>query len=418
MVRLITILWNSFKMALQELRVNKLRTFLSLFGITIGIFCIIGVLATIDSMQRKVHSDISSLGSNSIWIDKFDYAGNGPDYPWWKYQKRPVNKYQDMVFLKANTKQAENVAYFVPVSVTLEYGNSILQGVSLYGVSEDFYRIQDLKIAEGRYISDADFERGTPTCVIGYKNAEDLFGTAERAVGKPIKIDGRTVTIVGLIEKQGNSLLPGGFQFDVTIITSYKFFASLFDVNNAGQNLIMVQAKSGVSMDALTDELRGNMRQLRRLSPRDEDNFALNNIDFFGTVLDGIFSSINLGGWAIAGLSLLVGAFGVANIMFVTVRERTSQIGLKKAIGAKKRTILTEFLLESAFLCVIGGLIGLFLVWVLTKVLSSLLPFPIIIAPNIIILALSICVILGVLAGIIPAAIAARMDPVVAIRTK
>ena len=180
----------------------------------------------------------------------------------------------------------------------------------------------------------------------------------------------------------------------------------------------MVQGKENVSSKALADELVGVMRQVRRLSPTDEDNFACNDVADFSEQVSGFFGQVNAGGWAIAGLSLIVGAFGVANIMFVTVRERTSQIGLKKAIGAKRRTILTEFLLESAFLCVIGGLVGLFLVWVLALGLSAVLPFPIFIAPNIIMLALSICIILGVVSGIIPANIASKMDPVVAIRTK
>ncbi|MDE3234810.1 MAG: ABC transporter permease [Bacteroidota bacterium] len=417
MFKLLTILWNSFKMAMQELRVNKLRTFLSLFGITIGIFCIIGVLATVDSLERKIQSEIKALGSNSVWIDKFDYSENGPNYPWWKYVKRPANKYSDMLFIRANTKQAEYVAYFVPTGITAEYEDNQLQGVNLYGVSEDFYKIQDLRMAEGRYISDAEFERGSPTCVIGNKNAEDLFGSAEKAVGKEITINGKKVTIVGLIEKQGNSFV-GGFQFDLSIIVSYRFFASMFNVNNIGQHLIIAKAKDGVPTAALIDELRGNMRQLRKLSPKDEDDFALNDIKNFSEAIGGFFGQVNVGGWAIAGLSLIVGAFGVANIMFVTVRERTSQIGLKKAIGAKSKTILTEFLLESAFLCVIGGLIGLLLVWILAQALSAVLPFPMYIAPNIIILALSICVVLGILSGIIPASIAAKMDPVVAIRTK
>jgi putative ABC transport system permease protein len=404
-------------MALQELKVNKLRTFLSLFGITIGIFCIIGVLATIDSLQQKMQNDIKALGANTIWIDKFDYSQNGPNYPWWRYVKRPTNKYEDMLFIKATTSQADKVAYFLPTSVSVGYEDNILQGVSFYGITEDFDKIQDLKIASGRYISDAEFERGTASCVMGYTNAENLFGTAEKAVGKEIAIKGRKLIIVGLIEKQGTSFV-GGFNFDQCVIVPYRLFASIFDPMKAGQNLIIAHAKDGVSTKALTDELRGNMRQLRRLSPKDEDNFALNDIQVFTEVINGLFVSINLGGWAIAGLSLIVGAFGVANIMFVTVRERTSQIGLKKAIGAKSRTILTEFLLESAFLCILGGLMGLFLVWILTKILGTILPFPIVIAPNIIGLAFSICIILGVLSGIIPASIAARMDPVVAIRTK
>ena len=199
----------------------------------------------------------------------------------------------------------------------------------------------------------------------------------------------------------------------------YRFFVTLYDPKNVNQNLIIVQAKENITIPQLQDELRGNMRQLHRLSPYDQDNFALNDINkLIGDNVGSLIGGLNIAGWAIAGLSLLVGAFGVANIMFVTVRERTSQIGLKKAIGAKSKTILTEFLLESAFLCVIGGLIGLLLVWILALILSSVLPFPIVIATNIIILALSICIGLGILSGIIPASIAARMNPVVAIRTK
>ena len=180
----------------------------------------------------------------------------------------------------------------------------------------------------------------------------------------------------------------------------------------------MVQAKPGVPSALLQQELTGVMRQVRKLSPTQEDNFTCNDVAQFKDQIDSVFKSINSGGWAIAGLSLIVGAFGVANIMFVTVRERTSQIGLKKAIGAKSSTILYEFLLESAFLCIIGGLVGLFLVWILTVALGSVLPFPLHIAPSIVFLALSICIVLGVISGIIPASIAAKMNPVEAIRTK
>ena len=206
------------------------------------------------------------------------------------------------------------------------------------------------------------------------------------------------------------------FQFDESIVVPYNYFASIYNAEKLSPQ-IFVKGKDGVPNSALIDELRGLMRQVRRLSPKEDDNFALNDINLFREQIDTVFASLNLGGWAIAGLSLLVGGFGIANIMFVTVRERRSQIGLKKAIGAKSRTILTEFLIESAFLCIIGGLIGLFLVWVLTLVLGPILPFPIGIAGSIIVLAFSICIGLGVLSGIIPATIAARLNPVVAIRS-
>lgn len=415
MLKLLSILWNSFRMALQELRVNKLRTFLSLFGITIGIFCIIGVLATVDSLERKVQNDIKAFGNNTIYIDKWNYAG-GNDYPWWKYIKRPQMRIEEMRFVKTKSQLAANSAMFVSNNVNLSYLDNILSNVNLYGVSEEFNTIQTIEIDYGRYLNETEFSRGTTTGIIGYKVAEELFPNVALAVGKEVVYNGKHVIVVGVIKKQGQSFV-GGFDYDQSLIVPYRYFASVYNPDNSNP-FVMVQGKPNVASVALQDELIGIMRQVRRLSPTDEDNFSANDVAQFSEQVKGFFGQVTAGGWAIAGLSLIVGAFGVANIMFVTVRERTSQIGLKKALGAKKRTILTEFLIESAFLCIIGGLVGLGLVWLLTMVLSTVMPFAIVIAPNIIILALSICIILGIISGIIPASIAAKMDPVVAIRTK
>jgi len=415
MIKVLGILWNSFKMALQELKVNKLRTFLSLFGITIGIFCIIGVLATIDSLKTKISNDLSGLGNNTIFIDKWDYSG-GPEYPWWKFVKRPSMKVAEMEMIQKKSSLASNIAFFVSTSATFSYEENQLKGVNLYGVTNDFNSIQTFNIGTGRYFNENDFNRGVPYCVIGNKIAEELFSKAEKALGKTISYGGRRLLIIGIIEKQGSSML-GGFDYDKTTIVPYNYYASIFNPDN-NNPYIMVQAKPGIPSKALQEELIGVMRQLRKLSPTQEDNFTCNDVAQFKDQIESVFGAINQGGWAIAGLSLLVGAFGVANIMFVTVRERTSQIGLKKAIGAKSSTILYEFLLESAFLCIIGGLVGLFLVWLLTVALGAVLPFPIFIAPSIVVLALSICIILGVISGIIPASIAAKMNPVEAIRTK
>jgi putative ABC transport system permease protein len=415
MIKVLGILWNSFKMALQELKVNKLRTFLSLFGITIGIFCIIGVLATIDSLKTKISNDLSGLGNNTIFIDKWDYNG-GPEYPWWKFVKRPSMKISEMEFVQKRSSLASNIAFFVSTNATFSYEENNLKGVNLYGVTSDFNKIQTFNVGTGRYFNETDFTRGVPYAVIGNKVAEELYGKPEKALGKTITYGGRRLQVVGIVEKQGSSMI-GGFDYDKTVIVPYGYYASIFnpDQNNP---YIMVQAKPGIPSKALQDELNGIMRQLRKLSPTQEDNFTCNDVAQFKDQIESVFGAINKGGWAIAGLSLLVGAFGVANIMFVTVRERTSQIGLKKAIGAKSSTILYEFLLESAFLCIIGGLVGLLLVWLLTVALGAVLPFPIFIAPGIVFLALSICIILGVISGIIPASIAAKMNPVEAIRTK
>ncbi|MDQ2752442.1 MAG: ABC transporter permease [Bacteroidota bacterium] len=419
MLRIASIVWNSFKMSLQELANNKLRSALSLLGVAFGIFCIIGVLAAVDSMERKLQSDVKSLGSNTIYVDKWEYSG-GPDYPWWKFVNRPSPNINELKFIQKQSTLAANVAYFNQnISVNLSYGNSQLTGVNVYAVSEDYNKIQSFNIAYGRYINQSEFQNGSPVVVIGNKNAELLFGSAEKAEGKVLNMDGRHVQVVGVIEKQGSSMI-GGFDYDQCVIISYQYFASVWDVNNRDivQPAILVNSKPDVPTTALMDELRGIMRQVRKLSPTAEDNFALNDVSTFSNQISSFFGSVDVGGWAIAGLSLIVGAFGVANIMFVTVRERTSQIGLKKAIGAKSITILTEFLLESAFLCILGGLFGLLLVYLLSLVLTTVLPFPVIIAPHIIVLAFSICVVLGIVSGIIPARTAAKMNPVEAIRSK
>jgi putative ABC transport system permease protein len=419
MRRMLSILWNSFKMSLDELRHNKLRSGLSLTGVAFGIFCIISVLATVNSLEYKIQSDITALGTNTIYIDKWEYgAGDNGDYPWWKFVNRPIPKFDEVKYIKQRSSLAENVAYFTQNYTKLDYGNSELQGVNIYGVSNEYNDIQTIDIAAGKYFSEADFTRGTAVAVIGYNNAEQFFGTPEKAIGKVVSFDGHRVTVIGVVQKQGQGFGPG-FDYDHSLLLSYYYYASIYAINNDNGNpFILVKGKSDVPSRALTDELKGVMRQIRRLSPQQEDNFALNDVSFMTEAVSGFFGTVDAGGWAIAGLSLIVGAFGVANIMFVTVRERTSQIGLKKAIGAKSRTILLEFLLESAFLCIIGGFIGLLMVWGLSAVLNVFLPFPIIISFNIILLAFSICVILGILSGIIPATIAARMNPVDAIRSK
>ena len=418
MFRYLEIIWTSFKMALQEFRSNKLRTFLSLLGITFGIFCIISVLSTISSMQLAVNNDLKSMGNKTIYIDKWQYGG-GPDYPWWKYVKRPVPKYDEMKQIRLKVPDASHIAYNINTSSNVDFADNSLTGVTYYGISEDFDKIQQITIGGGRYFQQSDFDHGSPYIVMGYTIAEKLYDKPERAVGTTVKLkDGKSAIVIGLIQKQGQSLL-GGWDYDNCILLNYNFLKSIVREEYANPS-ILVQAAPNISTEALTDELRGAMRSIRKLSPMQEDNFALNDIDSLSKFFDPIFAGMNIGGWAIAALSLIVGMFGVANIMFVTVRERTSQIGLKKAIGAKRNVIMMEFLLESAFLCIIGGMIGLLAVFALTTLFTALhvVSFKVFIPVDIVVLAVGICLFTGVSAGIIPAFIAAKMDPVVAIRSK
>ncbi len=411
---MLTILASSLRLTLQELKVNKLRTSLSLIGISFGIFCIIGVLATVNSLEKNIQNEIKGLGANTIYIDKWDYSG-GPDYPWWKFVNRPVPMYKEIGYIKERSQLTSDVAFNINNSDDVEYQSTVLQGVTIYGVSEEQNQIQPITIAYGRYISSSEFASGTNVGIIGYDNAEDLFGKVERAIGKEVKVNGRKTRIIGVIKKIGQNFV--GWNYDRSIMMSYNYCRQIF-IEKYSNPFIMVKGKEGVSTMALSDELRGIMRSIRKLSPTEEDDFSLNDVNAFSDEVSKLFVSINIGGWAIGLLSLVVGAFGIANIMFVTVKERTAMIGLKKAIGARRSSILMEFLIEAALICIMGGLIGIFLVWILTIVFSALFDFPVFISPGILTLAISICITIGILAGIIPASIASKLDPVVAIRSK
>jgi putative ABC transport system permease protein len=268
----------------------------------------------------------------------------------------------------------------------------------------------------GRYLSEAEFNRGVNAIVTGNDVAEKLFGEAELAVNKEVTIRGKKALIVGIIKKQGKQMI-GGWDFDQSIVIPYRFAKTLMNEFKSNP-VIMVQGQDWLTSKALKDDLTGSMRAIHRLSPTKEEDFALNDVNDLAESISSAFVGMNIGGAVIGGISLIVGLFGVANIMFVTVRERTSQIGLKKALGAKKRVILSEFLLESAFLCIIGGLMGLILVFLLSLILTQALSFPVFISIANMVWTFGICVLVGVIAGIIPAYKAAQMDPVVAIRSK
>ena len=413
MRKTLTILSNSLKLTMQELMVNKLRTGLSLMGISFGIFCIIGVLATVNSLEMNIQNQLKSLGSNTIYIDKWDYSGSA-DYPWWKFVNRPVPKYKEVGFIKERSELASNIAFQINSRGNIEYNNFALESVTLTGITEEEDNIQPITIEYGRYFSGSEFASGSPVSIIGNTNAENLFGDAQYAVGKVVKVKGKKTTIIGVIKKMGASMI--GQDYDNGFFIPYRFAIQIFNEDQSNPKII-VKGKENVSSEALANELEGIMRSIRKLGPTEDDNFTLNQISALSNQISSVFSSVNLGGWAIGLLSLIVGAFGIANIMFVTVKERTPIIGLKKAIGAKKRSILLEFLLEAAIICILGGLIGLILVFILTLVLTNVFNFPVYISFGILSLALSICIFIGILSGIIPAISAARLDPVVAIRS-
>jgi putative ABC transport system permease protein len=406
--------WQILKLTIEEFSHNKVRTFLSLLGIAIGIFCIIAVQATTNSLEYNVRSGIDKLQRNTIFVQRTPWGGD-PSM-WWKYQQRPQMALQEAEYIQKKDQTIRNAAFVSFYNATVEYQDQVLENVVWYGVSEQFDKVQDVEIAYGRYISVAEFADATNVLLMGYENALKLFGQPEKAVGKTIQMAGQKCQVVGVIKKTGRSLV-GGWDFDNIVLVTATFCKKVANFRKL-ESFIIVQGREGIAPEEVKGDIRSALRAARRIPPKREDNFSLNDVTAISGSMSTLFTNINLGGWFIAFLALLVGGFGVANIMFVSVRERTNIIGLKKAIGAKKSTILLEFLLESAFLCLIGGAIGLIFVFPLTFVLSNLLKFNIFLSWGNILLSITLCIILGILSGIIPASIAAKMDPVQAIRSK
>lgn len=401
------------RLTFQELKVNKLRTALSLTGVAFGIFCIIGVLTAVGSLERNIQNEVKTLGSNTIYIDKWEYGG-GPDKPFWKFRARPTMKYEEVALIKERSSLVLDIGYLMRASSNISYKDDVIQNASTYGIIEAQTIIQPLVFETGRYISQPEFNSGAPVALIGYDNAEKLYGDADRALGKEFEVKGKKVTIVGVIKKEGKNFI--GWDYDNCIMLPYKFCKQIIP-DDFSNPVLIAKGKDGVTTAALSDELDGIMRQIRRLSPTQEDNFSLNSVEAFSEAIGGLFKTVNIVGGLIGVISLIVGMFGVANIMFVTVKERTSVIGLKKAIGAKSGSILFEFLLEAVILCFLGGLIGLGLVFIEAIVMTKVLDFPTTISIPILIATFIICLVVGVAAGIFPASRAAKMNPVEAIRS-
>jgi putative ABC transport system permease protein len=413
MFKSLKILSNSLRLTFQELKVNKTRTALSLTGVAFGIFCIIIVLAIVNSFERNIQNEVKSLGSNTIYIDKWDYSG-GPDQPFWKFRARPTMKYEEAELVKQRSQLLDDIAFLMQTNGTISNHDYAIPNASVYGIIPAQMTIQPISFANGRFFSGSEFDAGSAVCLIGFTNAEDLFGTTERALGKQVEIKGKKVTVVGVIKKEGTNFI--GWDYDKCIMLPYKFCKQVVEEEYSNPILI-AKGKADVTTAALMDELKGIMRQVRRLSPTQEDNFSLNSVEAFSKALSSFFVTLNVVGSIIGGISLIVGMFSIANIMFVTVKERTSIIGLKKAIGAKKRSILFEFLMEASLLCLLGGAFGLFFVWIATLIITNLAKFPVYISIPMLITTIIICLVVGILAGIIPASQAAKMDPVVAIRS-
>jgi putative ABC transport system permease protein len=368
-------------------------------------------MTTIDSLERTIRDNVSSLGNNTVYIQKWPWTF-GSDYPWWKYVNRPLPKLHEYEQIKKKSVNAQNVAFVASTSKTVEFESNSVNNVGIMMVTHEYDQIRAFEIDKGRYFSQMESNNGKNVAIIGSLIAEQLFVNAN-PLDKSIKINGKRLNVIGIFKKEGEDMFNNSM--DELVVIPVNFGKTMFDIeSDALDPFITVSAKENVSTAQLIDELSILMRTIRRLSPLEEDDFALNQASMISKGLDSIFSIIDLAGIIIGGFAILVGGFGIANIMFVSVKERTKLIGIQKAIGAKSYLIMIQFLTEATVLCLVGGILGLFLVWLLTLVASGLTPLTFQLSLQNIVSGTLISVVIGIVSGFAPARQAAKLDPVIA----
>lgn len=407
------LLKESFGFAMNALRSNKLRTLLSLLGVTIGIFSIIAVLAAVDSLDRKISKDLSSMDKNTIYLLKSSFGPS--DIPQWKREQFPNVKYSEYLYLKNAMTDTDQLCYRIFTrSESLKYESNVVSTVQIFPVSHEFIDVEGLEFEEGRFFNESEANSGTPVIILGAEVAASLFEEIE-PIGKNIRLYGQRFTVIGILKKEGNTF---GGSNDSGAFIPVNFVRRMYGDNNPNlTNVIIFKPEKGVDIEEYKGEISQKLRNFRGLKAGEIDNFFINVFGGFLEIIDQFLGTLRFGGICISFFSFLVGGFGVANIMFVSVKERTNLIGIQKSLGAKNRFILFQFLFEAIILCVIGGVIGLLLVWLIAMLLTNLLDFEFVLSFWNIIIGSGLSIVVGIVSGIIPAISASKLDPVEAIRT-
>nr|WP_237390569.1 ABC transporter permease [Fulvivirga sediminis] len=400
---------------------NLLRTILSLLGVTVGIFAIITVFTLVDSLEKNIRDSLSFLGTGVIYIEKWPFTPDASgEYRWWDFWQRPNVSYNEFKFLQTNLKAANGMAIFgIRNNSIIKRENNSISDVELCGSTYGYSELFEIELDNGRYFSQIETESGRNVAVIGHNLVNALFPDGSNPVGKEIKIKNLKYVVIGTMPREGESFL-GTTSHDDLCIIPYSSFRKLYQTGTGSSDELNSRIgvkgqETDIGLVELENEITGLLRSRRGLKPKQDDNFALNRPEAIANIIGGLFDVIGIAGWIIGGFSILVGGFGIANIMFVSVKERTNIIGVQKSLGAKNFFVLFQFLFESIFLSVIGGLAGLLLVYLITFIPMGNLE--VVLSVKNVVLGLGVSAAIGTISGIVPAAIAARLDPVIAIRS-
>ena len=414
MLLYLRLLSESFSFAINALRNNKLRTLLSLLGVTIGIFSIIAVLAAVDSMDKKIKEDLSDMDMNTVYLMRFSFGPS--EVPRWKREQFPDVTYEEYEHLRRNVKGIDKMSFnLFTRNESIKYDSKTVNSIRVKPSTSEFFDIEPVKIDKGRLFNESESNSGSPVIVIGSEVAAGLFENSD-PIGKKVRLYGQKFTVIGVLKKQGQGMF--GDSSDIAVFFPVNFLRKMYgDNSDMLTPAMLIKPEKGIDVEEFKAELSQKLRAFRGVKTGDIDNFFLNVLSGFTDFIDNIIGQMNMIGWIISAFSLLVGGFGIANIMFVSVKERTNLIGIQKALGAKNKFILFQFLFEAVILSLIGGIVGMFLVWIIALILSSALDFEFVLSASNMLLGSGLAAFIGLISGIIPAISASKLDPVEAIRS-